>query len=1086
MEQSQFTQCPITDGSLSIISNDESAINYRIVFQKKQLNIKLSNKENWNDSNVLSGYMKNTLQAMIANEEWPIDEETLITSALLQKINREALFPRTFDEKCDWYLFKCYRNGGDEYKSIPVTSRKYLDAYCSDGEEFSRVLLALRSSELISMPTIPKPNENVAYRLTLTSKGIDKCKVLLSKVKNQSLLKFEAVEQPEIVVISLMEDRYYARIIGDSFVDMGASIVLYDKIDINTPPSRIQNIISSIRERRSAFIVFIKSESSDASNNYGTLFDVASEIYSRPNESNENTIVLALVDDSNLKSRPTMDHYYNSAFDIRIKRNRVDLQNFIYRNWKSARSLKKVDTKKFNLPIIRINESERIWLEKVYEYNTSNKFIASHNLLSTIWDVVPIDFNPSKISELLLRQPTILTLLGIYQVNPHDMLFSDFERVVFAIRDLIRSDPKLIIVTTENILNVLPDLTSIRIRRVFENLFYTGPFAEYADRAENNNLTIKIDSPEIYDRYRNFQGLEDLMEGIVKGNKGNSVVVDLPSSNVEIGAPKDVMISSRTQIRIKDADDISPLFDIGELAKDMSTLINNLKIEKEKGQMIGVFGRWGRGKTFFMKRIWEELSTIENKKGELTFVKVDFHAWKYQETPSSWAYLYEEFAKVYLDKSKSVIDIKYYSRLICLNWARREEGWGLKAISILILAGIIAIIGSTYLNVVKSFLVFFGVIISYTSLLGWSLNRYSTKAVEIINKYSRKHNYKQTLGMQADVQDELLKLLKHWIDEEEIGFKKLVLFVEDIDRCEESRIIQVIDALRILLEEEEIAKRVIIIAAIDEQILRQAVHSKYAHLKEDDKVFALNTVIRTSINDRITEYLDKLFISAVKLGDLSEEYRVDYLNELVNTNRSLDAGSNKVGIDPQSSTISSDIRNLDAANSEDLNLSFMDESNSSDRNGEEVRISGNLDDEIIGESSNKKDIFENKGDFEFEDIKRDEFEVIKEVIKNWEGATPRQIRIFYYRYLLCKNILLKRNANNELDIWRNETGVKAILQSILEYTKEKNSLMIQDDRRRLVEAVRKDGPHFSLIGGAQVKASDHIALLEVLEIVVAY
>lgn len=73
---------------------------------------------------------------------------------------------------------------------------------------------------------------------------------------------------------------------------------------------------------------------------------------------------------------------------------------------------------------------------------------------------------------------------------------------------------------------------------------------------------------------------------------------------------------------------------VNDIAEELANLINIMP--NESGRMIGIFGEWGRGKTFLMKYIWDNLE----KKN--SFYKVDFQAWKYQETPAVWAYLYEK------------------------------------------------------------------------------------------------------------------------------------------------------------------------------------------------------------------------------------------------------------------------------------------------------------------------------------------------------------------------------------------------------------------------------------------------------------
>lgn len=69
---------------------------------------------------------------------------------------------------------------------------------------------------------------------------------------------------------------------------------------------------------------------------------------------------------------------------------------------------------------------------------------------------------------------------------------------------------------------------------------------------------------------------------------------------------------------------------------------------------IGVFGRWGSGKTFFMTRIAQELDKIKKAKNDdfkRGIVQVDFNAWHYMET-NVWASLVDVIFKA-LDSEQS-------------------------------------------------------------------------------------------------------------------------------------------------------------------------------------------------------------------------------------------------------------------------------------------------------------------------------------------------------------------------------------------------------------------------------------------------
>ena len=103
------------------------------------------------------------------------------------------------------------------------------------------------------------------------------------------------------------------------------------------------------------------------------------------------------------------------------------------------------------------------------------------------------------------------------------------------------------------------------------------------------------------------------------------------------------------------------------------------------------------------------------------------------------------------------------------------------------------------------------------------LPTFSIKAEDVVKKYTNRHSFKNTLGIQADIQEEIIKLLKVWIPTSKIGKKKILLIVEDIDRCSEDKILQNIDALRIMLDDEKLKDKLLVITAIDERILQLAV-----------------------------------------------------------------------------------------------------------------------------------------------------------------------------------------------------------------------------------------------------------------------
>jgi len=293
------------------------------------------------------------------------------------------------------------------------------------------------------------------------------------------------------------------------------------------------------------------------------------------------------------------------------------------------------------------------------------------------------------------------------------------------------------------------------------------------------------------------------------------------------------------------------------------------QIISEKGSMFGIFGKWGRGKSFFWSKLKEKMIA---KKYDV----VEFLAWKYHDTPASWAYLYDAFAKVFYKKPEQIFSLRWISylfKIIVVNFIRQP------------LTNILRFIFSIFIPILLFFFVkenpnlFFGeweflekvkfnfqtysygIIITYFLVITYYFSKvYKFDVRSIFQKFSTK-NFESLLGMQAEIEKELIFLTKLWNS-------KIILFVDDLDRCNEDKILTVIDSLRIMTENNLIAKKIIVVAAIDERILKRVIRNKYQKMVDDKNIL-----------DNLTrEYLDKLFLFGVKLSKLNNEEKNEIFN----------------------------------------------------------------------------------------------------------------------------------------------------------------------------------------------------------------
>jgi Cdc6-like AAA superfamily ATPase len=493
---------------------------------------------------------------------------------------------------------------------------------------------------------------------------------------------------------------------------------------------------------------------------------------------------------------------------------------------------------------------------------------------------------------------------------------------------------------------------------------------------------------------------------------------------------------------IRDTHEVEPALDVVSLAKEIVRILENIK--SEPGNMTGIFGPWGRGKSYLMKHIWEQLSRSDTGP---EYVRVYFQAWRYQDTPACWAYLYQQFSQVYLGSKRGLKNwLRYQKRLLALNVARNGYGKLLIILSSLFLA----CVGSTWIvplmNLGDAL-----IRLTAVSLLGYMATQlipnfrpdYFTKAINLIKEYGAKTSFKSNLGVQAEIQNEFIRLVNVWTKFKK-GKKpiKLVLFVDDLDRCREERIIEIIDSLRIILDEEEIKDKLIIISAIDERILLRVVKSKYEKLASEAENI-----------DLVKEYIDKLFIFSVKLGLMTEDQSVDFFEKFTKD----DLGLSNIAQGAGTASIP-DLTSVSLPSEDEVNNALGDRKAVK----EEIKVIGELTIE--------------------------EREMFKKNLKTIRHATPRKIRILYHRYRFARNLLVVRHRKpNENSYWLQTVNQETFIRLLIFCSQ--NDIVVAG-QRSLAEASQDEHIRIEiedlLILPDPVNRTEYLKLLDVLELVVAY
>ena len=308
--------------------------------------------------------------------------------------------------------------------------------------------------------------------------------------------------------------------------------------------------------------------------------------------------------------------------------------------------------------------------------------------------------------------------------------------------------------------------------------------------------------------------------------------------------------------------DVEPCFSVNDLVDCFIKQIDKIAESKsENTPMIGVFAPWGRGKSYFLNRVFDVLNT--RKEGATKkYNIITFNAWKHQDTPAIWAYLYESLYKettiwqklsLYFFKYIWTVKTASFIIIILLSWFL---GWLLSSYTSL-LNGL-----SLYLTEIGCFATYFTLLIPFI----YTLKDNPIKAFKIINKYSKRKTYKEHLGIQNEIEEDI----ENVISELSSGVNKVILLVDDIDRCPTEKMVNIVDSLRTILENKVISEKLIIICSIDVEKLKNGYINAFPDNISEEKREIL-----------AREQIDKLFIFTMGLARLGLSQLQEYMRKIM-------------------------------------------------------------------------------------------------------------------------------------------------------------------------------------------------------------
>lgn len=283
----------------------------------------------------------------------------------------------------------------------------------------------------------------------------------------------------------------------------------------------------------------------------------------------------------------------------------------------------------------------------------------------------------------------------------------------------------------------------------------------------------------------------------------------------------------------------SDFIDYQHLVSAVTSIVNNVNLLPCS---IGVFGDWGSGKSSLMKMVQE---TYSDEKDVLT---INFNGWLFEG--------YEDTKTVLMGRIVDEIIKK-----------RKPQDKALKIAAKLLKKIDLLKIGQSAVKHGTGFMLM--------GPAGLAL----TTSSDILNKLSNT-NYEDYIKKQ-NANTDPDETLKNDIQEFHLAFEeliketkieKIIVFIDDLDRCSPDTVIGTLEAIKLFL----FAKKTAFIIGADERLIKHAVRRRFPEIPGD------NTEVGR-------DYLEKLIQYPIRIPPLSDLELTNYIN-LLFTNLYIDVG----------------------------------------------------------------------------------------------------------------------------------------------------------------------------------------------------
>lgn len=248
---------------------------------------------------------------------------------------------------------------------------------------------------------------------------------------------------------------------------------------------------------------------------------------------------------------------------------------------------------------------------------------------------------------------------------------------------------------------------------------------------------------------------------------------------------------------------------------------------------IGLDGEWGSGKTSVVYEVWTRLNTL----GQTAFAQVYFDAWKYERDSLRRQFLikaHEDLVKQKLLKEAHLSRSELYRSTTVqappkLDWnainpfmKQKDEKLGGEP-KLAVWVRFIILVGSVLALVLAAYLAYTDRI-ALTVLTGLIGGSGLTTVAGLIPRIflvraPTEHVAPMTSG------EEFEKVFADWLKVSEVASRKLVVIVDNLDRCDRDQIIGLLGDIKTFLEPQNAS--VVFLLPVDERAIREALSKEY-------------------------------------------------------------------------------------------------------------------------------------------------------------------------------------------------------------------------------------------------------------------